>query len=48
MSDAQAFGFGHFIPGYDSFQQLSLSSTGAAPPPFSSWVTRTVSVEGID
>ncbi len=48
MSDAQAFGFGQFIPGYDFFQQLSQSSKGAALPPFSSWVAPTVSVEEID
>ena len=48
MSDAKAFGFGQFIPGYDFLQQLSKAGQGAALPPFSSWVAPTVSVEEID
>lgn len=48
MSDAKAFGFGQFIPGYDFLQQLNKASQGAALPPFSSWVAPTVSVEEID
>lgn len=48
MSDAKAFGFGQFIPGYDFLQQLNKAGQGAALPPFSSWVAPTVSVEEID
>lgn len=48
MSDAKAFGFGQFIPGYDFLQQLTQASQGSSLPPFSSWVAPTVSVEEID
>lgn len=48
MSDAKAFGFGQFIPGYDFLQQLNKAGQGTALPPFSSWVAPTVSVEEID
>ncbi|MDO4592268.1 MAG: hypothetical protein Q4B46_05605 [Comamonadaceae bacterium] len=48
MSDAAAFGFGKFIPGFDFLQNLGKAgNNGAALPPFSHWVAPTLSVEDI-
>lgn len=48
MSNAKAFGFGQFIPGFDFLQQLSQAGQSSNLPPFSSWIAPTVSVEEID
>jgi hypothetical protein len=55
MSDASAFGFGKFVPGFDFLQNLSKSAAQAAPaagtgavPGMASWVAPTLSVEEID
>ena len=55
MSDASAFGFGKFVPGFDFLQNLSKTAAQAAPaastgavPGMASWVAPTLSVEEID
>jgi hypothetical protein len=50
MSDASAFNFGKFIPGFDFLQQLAASRPGAgvAAPGLGGWVAPTVSVEELD
>lgn len=51
MSEASAFGFGKFIPGFDFLQNLSKAGQGSgagAIPPFGHWVAPTVSVEEIE
>lgn len=55
MSDASAFGFGKFVPGFDFLQNLSKTTAQAAPaagtgavPGMASWVAPTLSVEEID
>ena len=50
MSDANAFDFGKFIPGFDFLQKLSASAPGAggAAPGLHSWVAPTVSVDELD
>ena len=50
MSDANAFDFGKFIPGFDFLQKLSASARGAggAAPGLHSWVAPTVSVDELD
>ena len=48
MSDATAFGFGKFIPGFDFLQGLTKAGQGAGVPPVSSWIAPTVSVEELD
>ena len=55
MSDASAFGFGKFVPGFDFLQNLSKTAAQAAPgasagavPGMASWVAPTLSIEEID
>lgn len=49
MSNASAFGFGKFIPGFDFLHNLGKAGQGAGGmPPFSNWVAPTVSVEEIE
>ena len=50
MSDANAFAFGKFIPGFDFLQQLSSAQKagGGAVPGLGQWVAPTVSVEELD
>ena len=49
MSDAGAFGFGKFIPGFDFLSNLAQGTAGTgAVPPFTHWIAPTVSVEEID
>jgi hypothetical protein len=55
MSDASAFGFGKFVPGFDFLQNLSKTAAQATPgagagavPGMASWVAPTLSVEEID
>ena len=50
MSDANAFDFGKFVPGFDFLQKLSASARGAggAAPGLHSWVAPTVSVDELD
>lgn len=53
MSDASAFGFGKFVPGFDFLQSLAKSAgqpsaAGSAIPGMSNWVAPTLSVEEID
>lgn len=50
MSDATAFGFGKFIPGFDFLQQLAAHQSGAASPApgLAGWIAPTVSVEELD
>ena len=53
MSDASAFGFGKFVPGFDFLQNLAKSAgqpqtPGSAIPGMSSWVAPTLSVEELD
>jgi hypothetical protein len=55
MSDASAFGFGKFVPGFDFLQNLSKTAAQASPaagtgavPGMASWVAPTLSVEEID
>ena len=53
MSDASAFGFGKFVPGFDFLQNLAKSAGtsgggGASVPGMSNWVAPTLSVEELD
>ena len=55
MSDASAFGFGKFVPGFDFLQNLSKTAAQAAPaastgavPGMASWVAPTLNIEDID
>ena len=53
MSDASAFGFGKFVPGFDFLQNLAKSASasgggGASVPGMSNWVAPTLSVEELD
>lgn len=48
MSDASAFGFGKFIPGFDFLQNLTQSAGKAQPGAVPSWVAPTLSVEELD
>ena len=50
MTDANAFDFGKFIPGFDFLQKLSASGQGAGgvAPGLHSWVAPTVSVDELD
>lgn len=54
MSDASAFGFGQFVPGFDFLQNLSKTASQAQPsaaagmPGMASWVAPTLSIEDID
>ena len=55
MSDASAFGFGKFVPGFDFLQNLSKTAAQATPaagagavPGMASWVAPTLSIEEID
>ena len=53
MSDASAFGFGKFVPGFDFLQNLAKSAGasgggGASLPGMSNWVAPTLSVEELD
>ncbi len=48
MSDASAFGFGKFIPGFDFLQNLAQSAGKAQPGAAPSWVAPTLSVEELD
>lgn len=48
MSDASAFGFGKFIPGFDFLQSLAHSAGKAQPGGAPSWVAPTLSVEELD
>jgi hypothetical protein len=53
MSEASAFGFGKFVPGFDFLQNLAKSAgqpsaAGSAIPGMSNWVAPTLSVEEID
>ncbi|MEJ7930409.1 PhaM family polyhydroxyalkanoate granule multifunctional regulatory protein [Ramlibacter sp. AN1015] len=50
MSDAQNFGFGKFVPGFDFLQNLAKGASDAMPqmPGLSSWVAPTLSVEELD
>ena len=49
MSDASAFGFGKFIPGFDFLQNLSKAgSASSAMPSLTHWVAPTVSVEEVE
>lgn len=48
MSDASAFGFGKFIPGFDFLQNLAQSAGKAQPGGAPSWVAPTLSVEELD
>lgn len=51
MSDASAFGFGKFIPGFDFLQGLAQSAGAAAARPLGpvpQWVAPTVSIEEVD
>lgn len=50
MSDANAFDFGKFIPGFDFLQQLTSAGKGAAGPVpgLGGWVAPTVSVDELD
>jgi hypothetical protein len=53
MSDASAFGFGKFVPGFDFLQNLSKTASQSQPtagsvPGMGSWVAPTLSVEEID
>lgn len=50
MSDAHAFAFGKFIPGFDFLQNLAASGKGAAGPvsALHHWVAPTVSVDELD
>jgi len=53
MSDASAFGFGKFVPGFDFLQNLAKSAgqsqtSGSAIPGMSNWVAPTLSVEELD
>ena len=53
MSDASAFGFGKFVPGFDFLQNLAKSASqpqapGSSIPGMSNWVAPTLSVEELD
>lgn len=48
MSDASAFGFGKFIPGFDFLQNLAQSAGKAQQGGAPSWVAPTLSVEELD
>ena len=50
MSDAKAFDFGKFIPGFDFLQQLAARPAGpqAPAPAIGGWVAPTVSIEELD
>ena len=48
MSDASAFGFGKFIPGFDFLQNLAQSAGKAQPGAAPSWVVPTLSVDELD
>jgi hypothetical protein len=50
MSDANAFGFGKFVPGFDFLQNLTKGAAGSAPqmPSLSSWIAPTISVEDVE
>ena len=48
MSDASAFGFGKFIPGFDFLQNLAQSAGKAQAGATPSWVVPTLSVEELD
>ena len=54
MSDASAFGFGQFVPGFDFLQTLSKTASQAQPsaaagmPGMGNWVAPTLSIEDID
>ena len=48
MSDASAFGFGKFIPGFDFLQNIAQSAGKAQPGAAPSWVAPTLSVEELD
>ena len=49
MSDASAFGFGKFIPGFDFLQNLGKAGQGTGGmPQFAHWVAPTLSVEEIE
>ena len=50
MSDAHAFDFGKFIPGFDFLQKLATQrpAAGSAVPGLGGWVAPTVSVDELD
>lgn len=53
MSDASAFGFGKFVPGFDFLQSLAAAASapkapGSATAGMSSWVAPTLNVEELD
>jgi len=50
MSDAQNFGFGKLVPGFDFLQNLAKGASEAMPqmPGFSNWIAPTLSVEEVD
>ena len=49
MSDASAFGFGKFIPGFEFLQNLGKAGAGTGGmPSFAHWVAPTVSVEELE
>ena len=50
MSDANGFGFGKFVPGFDFLQNLTKGAAGNAPqmPSLSSWIAPTISVEDVE
>ena len=49
MSDANAFAFGKFIPGFEFLQQLaSAQKAGGAMPGLGQWVAPTVSLDELD
>ncbi len=48
MSDASAFGFGKFIPGFDFLQNLAQSAGKTQPGAAPAWVAPTLSVEELD
>jgi hypothetical protein len=48
MSDASAFGFGKFIPGFDFLQNIAQSAGKSQPGAAPSWVAPTLSVEELD
>ena len=50
MSEANAFDFGKFIPGFDFLQNLATTGKGAAGPvsALHNWVAPTISVEELD
>ena len=50
MSDASAFDFGKFIPGFDFLQQLAARPAGpdAPAPAIGGWVAPTVSIEELE